>query len=1042
MSSYKKVELPDNPPQPNLEGEHPEIISTGIYEGISYVAGKGRKSADCMFLMSSLFEEDARDGVIGSYGKILKDEPCFMKSQAGSSLIDLVNSFGIARTKIYSTAIIKWLLPKDRRTKPTSQELAYGAKFFEKEMQLIQPKLVICLGKQAFDFFSPYTLRADDVMAGVFWSQKYNCYYTLQHPIQLLQAKPFLIDEYKVGLKEAISLLQESYGIDRCKVEKNYRTIYSSTELLDLVFFLKQNNFNLLSVDCEWSGLNPWMGELRSLQIAWAPGHGAYIRFMDDQKNFVFDVSYKVAGDILRMHTDSPDVKFVGHHFSADSVWLEQTLGIDTYEKCYLDTEFACQCINEHSPLGLEYVSMKYTDLGRYDMDLLIWRKTHPQKPEDGFGLIPDELMIPYAIADVDAVIRAVPFIVKELEQQQLTDYYFNYFNKFVTDVFTHFTTTGLKMCTNTLEDLRILYGFCKDKLEKKFIECIVVEAEDMMRTTLEPLGMGLEEAVKFTEENLDTAAAGLQIEASRLSKLITHYQKRHNFNFRSGDDMRRWLFDVKCFEPFKSTPQKDKGRPSLAWEKVKTLAPDLQKLYTPSADKQTLSIYAERDSLVKRLVGLNLVGNIYKMCLKPADLDEDGNVIRENGLFFFLDPNGFIRPNFSSTETGRPRAWKPNVLNWPSFVHKRINEDILSILTEHQEMGTLPPELERFINEGIPSIRSCVTVPEGYVMVESDYKTAEIRALAFISGDENLIKLMTEPDQQFGLVKNEDGSTSPVRLSYDKNCGIPIANQDQDIIMTVTAEGKLKRKVTEEELLRDENGHLTHPDADLHWSLVEFIKEKPREFCSKKADRDALGKVGNFSTAYGASANSLERKIEADTGVKPEPGTGDKIFAGLKARQGVAVEYLEQLQILPSVQPSMTSASGRVRHFQGTNDKTLSFKERKSLMSSQGREARNFPMQESVGATAMRACIWLIKQYRDLGLSARVMICLYDALVSICKLEERHIVARLHEMYMCELNEWEYHDRKLTYPIDTEYVFRWSATKLTKEEEKLLQTK
>jgi hypothetical protein len=137
-----------------------------------------------------------------------------------------------------------------------------------------------------------------------------------------------------------------------------------------------------------------------------------------------------------------------------------------------------------------------------------------------------------------------------------------------------------------------------------------------------------------------------------------------------------------------------------------------------------------------------------------------------------------------------------------------------------------------------------------------------------------------------------------------------------------------------------------------------------------------------------------------------------------------------------------MTSASGRVRHFQGTNDKTLSFKERKSLMSSQGREARNFPMQESVGATAMRACIWLIKQYRDLGLSARVMICLYDALVSICKLEERHIVARLHEMYMCELNEWEYHDRKLTYPIDTEYVFRWSATKLTKEEEKLLQTK
>jgi uracil-DNA glycosylase family 4 len=653
MSSYKKVELPDNPPQPNLEGEHPEITSTGIYDGISYVAGKGRKSADCMFLMPSLFEEDARDGVIGSYGKILKDDPCFMKSQAGASLIDLVNSFGISRQKIYSTAIVKWLLPKERRTKPSSQELAFGAKFFEKELKEIQPKLVICLGKQAFDFFCPYTLKADDVIAGVLWSEKYNCYYTLQHPIQSLQARPFMIEEYKVGLKEAISLLQESQGITKVKVQKNYRTIHNSVELMDLVMFLKQNQYNLISVDCEWSGLNPWMGQLRSIQFAWAPGQGVYVRFMDDQKNYVFDVDYKIAGDILRLHLDDPKVKFVGHHFAADSVWMEHTLGINTYEKCYLDTEFACQCINEHNPLGLEYVSMKYTDLGRYDMELLLWRKTHPQKPEDGFGLIPDELLIPYAIADVDAVIRAVPFIVKELEEQGLTDYYFNYFNKFVTDVFTHFTNTGLKMCTKTLEDLRILYGFCKGKLEKKFVECVAKEAEEILQETLSPLGMPIEEALKFAEENLELTSQGLQIEKERLTAIIQHYHHRDEFNFRSGDDMKRWLFEVKGFEPFKSTPQKDKGRPSISWEKVKTMPPELQKLYKPSADKQTLSIYENRCPLVKRLVGLNLVGNIYKMCLKPASLDDEGNVVRENGIFFFIDPEGYIRPNYSSTETG-----------------------------------------------------------------------------------------------------------------------------------------------------------------------------------------------------------------------------------------------------------------------------------------------------------------------------------------------------------------------------------------------------
>ena len=96
--------------------------------------------------------------------------------------------------------------------------------------------------------------------------------------------------------------------------------------------------------------------------------------------------------------------------------------------------------------------------------------------------------------------------------------------------------------------------------------------------------------------------------------------------------------------------------------------------------------------------------------------------------------------------------------------------------------------------------------------------------------------------------------------------------------------------------------------------------------------------------------------------------------------------------------------------------------------------------MQESVGATAMRACIWLIENYRNLGLKARVMICLYDALVTVCPIEERHIVAKLHEIFMAETNTWEYHERIMHYPIDTEFVFRWSDKRKTPEEKKLLE--
>lgn len=1368
----KKVELPDNPPQPNLEGEHPEIWKSAIVDGITYVGGKGRVSADCMVLMPCLYEEDARDGVLGAYNKILKDPPAFLKCQAGAAIKDLINSYGIEGSNIYATAIIKWLLPKERRNRPTKEELNFGFQFFAKEIEKIKPKLVLCLGKAAFDFLSPYTLKADDILGGVFWSKEYSCYYTLLDPIQVLQNKPFEIEKYKICMKESITLLKETYGISRNAVELNYKVIYNSNELKEVVDYLYNNQFNLISIDCEWGGLNPWKGNLRSMQMAWAPGQACYIRFMDDKGNYTFDVGYEEVGNILRKQLDRPEVKFVGHHFAADGVWMEQVLKIDTYQKCYLDTEFASQTVNEHRELGLESIAMRYTDLGRYEMDLILWKKSNPQKDTDGYAFIPDEIMFPYAMKDVDCVIRAVPFLVEELKEQNLTAYYFNYFNKFVTDVFIHFTTTGLLIDVDKLQELRELYGFCKERLEHKFVELMATDAENIMREFLASTNLPFEDALKLPKEVI-AELKGETVE--RVSALLKHYDHREHFNFRSGDDMRRWLFDVKQFKPFKSTPQKDKGRPSTSWDKVLQMPAEQQKLYTPSADKQTLNIYADQDPLVARLVGLNLVGNIFKMCLKPAELDDEGNVVKENGLFFFIDSGGYIRCNFSATETSRPRSWKPNILNLSSFVNKRISKDITEILHIYREKGELPEKLEKYLTVPIPSIRSCIKSPEGCCMVESDYATAEIRALAFISGDINLIRLMTEKDDQFGLVMVEDEAVS-VRLKYDENCGIPVPNQREEFIMHIAKNNEIIRKVEYSELMRDACCNIIHPAHDLHWSLVEFMYEVPRESLDKKMHRDGMGKVGNFSclpastrvltqfgeipilelnsdlhklwdginwvsydgiiqkgkqevfeyqglratadhgvwlddgrevyfgeaithslnlsktmgtdsqpklaefysnrgdyadgqktayfisrklskmwkklcemavqcrkrirarlsmsekkesdytyfknslpqhgsavstvdtckfpqlqrkeyqsaishlskfcklgriyisggdiqwerfrpdrqrrtllsrklkvgnptgklkkhksiqgiefgeseniahilsgngfeythyteldpsrqgprgyiqrlesrkteifsapqkresgkkeeliskliqlgysytlepvydlvnagpnrrytangvlvsnTAYGATPSTLERKIYADSGVPPEPGTGDKIFKALENRQGRAVEFLEEMQLIPAMYPHITAASGKRRHFLGTNDKTLGFKERKNLMSSQGREARNFLMQESVGATAMRACIWLIEAYKALGMKARVMICLYDALVTVCPLEERHLVAQLHQLYMAENNEWEYNERKMYYPIDTEFVFRWTDKRRSEHEQKLL---
>ncbi len=102
----------------------------------------------------------------------------------------------------------------------------------------------------------------------------------------------------------------------------------------------------------------------------------------------------------------------------------------------------------------------------------------------------------------------------------------------------------------------------------------------------------------------------------------------------------------------------------------------------------------------------------------------------------------------------------------------------------------------------------------------------------------------------------------------------------------------------------------------------------------------------------------------------------------------------------------------------------------------------KNFGMQESVGATSARACQWLLKAYRKLKLQARPMTCLYDSVVTMCPLEERFLVARLHQLCMSTLNVWHYNDergdRVLQYTIDNEFNWRWSTRPSGEDQKKL----
>jgi len=423
------------------------------------------------------------------------------------------------------------------------------------------------------------------------------------------------------------------------------------------------------------TNLGGWNRSLRlnpSLFKEWDMDEDPDFASISQEKRDEMKLYRKIGREIAKV-TDATDVRFVGHHYVADAVWMDRWLGMKVIGKCWMDTEFAQQTADESSELKLERgIAMKYTTLGRYDLDLVLWKKDNKSLCEDGYGYIPDDIIIPYACKDVLAVYRAVPFVRKLLEAQRLDTYYDEVFNPFVTDVFFTFAQTGLPMDVPLMDELRELFNWCQRELNKEFKVKITQDAKErLLAKCIELLGAevgiraGIQTVNMVTNGELEKAWDELKT-VLPLDKFVAvrpfldHLAAAPDFNLRAPDQMRRWLYDVSGMTPIKSTNNKAKGMPSMDWQKVMELPPDKQKLYTPSVDKQTLMIFDSHLPLASDLLDLNVVGNLCKAFLKEAEVywDEDleEEVVEEAGLHQWLASDKTVRGQTSTTETGRPR--------------------------------------------------------------------------------------------------------------------------------------------------------------------------------------------------------------------------------------------------------------------------------------------------------------------------------------------------------------------------------------------------
>ena len=146
------------------------------------VAGDGNPDADIVFIGEAPGKKEDEQGkpFVGASGKMLNE---------------MLASIGLERQDIYITNIVKYRPPNNRD--PFPQEKAVFLPFLERQIEIIQPKIIVMLGRHSMNSLLP-GLKISEVHGQ---PQQYNgrVYIPLYHPAAALyngSLRQTLLDDF------------------------------------------------------------------------------------------------------------------------------------------------------------------------------------------------------------------------------------------------------------------------------------------------------------------------------------------------------------------------------------------------------------------------------------------------------------------------------------------------------------------------------------------------------------------------------------------------------------------------------------------------------------------------------------------------------------------------------------------------------------------------------------------------------------------------------------------------------------------------------
>ena len=301
----------------------------------------------------------------------------------GAFLDSIIEKTGLKKVAQICYTNIRKCGEKDKKESSTISQMKKCIYFLKKEIDVLKPQYILTLGKSA------------DVLGKR--RQKGIVFFSALCPHSEVWSVPHLIRYKDNG--DVLPLLQILQALER-RIRGDYLTptirIVNKYTVQPFTTFLE--GINEVAIDIETTHLERWNRESRIISIAFSNGEETWVVLMDHPKNENIELQVLVNPLVYKFLQEGRTKIF--HNFMFDVPYIEKKWKIkiggiveDTMIFHFLE-------YSENNGNGLKRLSLLYTDLGPYDLEVEAYFKG-VKKEDISYANLPTNILLKYNGYDV-----------------------------------------------------------------------------------------------------------------------------------------------------------------------------------------------------------------------------------------------------------------------------------------------------------------------------------------------------------------------------------------------------------------------------------------------------------------------------------------------------------------------------------------------------------------------------------------------------------------------------------------------------------------